>query len=136
MPAPTSHDVATWRVVGDPLVAPTGTGPLSGTTMAVKDLYAVAGHKIGAGNAAYLDEAEPATTHAEVVGLLLAAGAAVRVERGLGIEVEQRHGDRDRALIGRREHGFHGGRIGKLTADRCQVALVGDYECMANFPPR
>lgn len=78
MPAPTSHDVATWRVVGDPLVAPTGTGPLSGTTMAVKDLYAVAGHKIGAGNAAYLDEAEPATTHAEVVGLLLAAGAAVR----------------------------------------------------------
>ncbi|HEY8789443.1 MAG TPA: amidase family protein [Actinopolymorphaceae bacterium] len=77
-PSAPSHDVATWRVVGDPLVAPTGAGPLSGTTMAVKDLYAVAGHAVGAGNAAFLDEAEPAAEHAEVVGLLLSAGVAVR----------------------------------------------------------
>lgn len=75
---PASIDVATWRVVGDPLVAPTGTGPLSGTTMAVKDLYAVAGHRVGAGNAAYLDEATPAPKHADVVGLLLSAGVAIR----------------------------------------------------------
>lgn len=76
-PTPT-HDVATWRVVGDPLVGPTGEGPLSGTTMAVKDLYAVAGHAIGAGNPAYLDEAVTAAEHAEVVRLLLSAGAAIR----------------------------------------------------------
>lgn len=76
MPAPI--DVATWRVVGDPLVAPTGVGPLSGTTMAVKDLYAVAGHRVGAGNAAYLAEASPAAEHAEVVGLLLSAGVTIR----------------------------------------------------------
>ncbi len=73
-----THDVATWRIVGDPLVAPTGAGSLSGTTMAVKDLYAVAGHAIGAGNAAYLADAVPAAGHAEVIGLLLAAGVAIR----------------------------------------------------------
>jgi amidase len=73
-----ARDVATWRIVGDPLVPPTGTGSLSGTTMAVKDLYSVAGYAVGAGNAAFLDEGEPAPEHAEVVGILLAAGVAVR----------------------------------------------------------
>lgn len=75
---PVLVDVATWRVVGEPLIAPTGTGSLSGTTMAVKDLYAVAGHAVGAGNAAYLAEAAPAVEHAAVVGLLLSAGVAIR----------------------------------------------------------
>lgn len=75
--AATTHDVATWRIVGEPLVAATGAGSLSGLTMAVKDLYAVAGHAVGAGNAAFLAEAEPAVAHAEVVSRLLAAGVAV-----------------------------------------------------------
>lgn len=73
-----ARDVATWRIVGDPLVAPTGAGSLSGTAMAVKDLYAVAGYPVGAGNAAYLDEAAPALEHAALVGLLLSAGVAIR----------------------------------------------------------
>jgi len=73
-----SRDVATWRVVGDPLIAPTGAGSLSGKTMAVKDLYAVAGHAVGAGNAAHLDEAVPAADHAAVIGALLSAGVAIR----------------------------------------------------------
>lgn len=43
-------DPAVWRVVGTPLVPPTGSGALDGVTLAVKDLFAVAGQPIGAGN--------------------------------------------------------------------------------------
>lgn len=67
----------TWRVVGNPLVVPTGVGSLDGETVAVKDLFAVAGHRIGAGNPAWLAHAEPQTRHAEAVARLLAAGAGV-----------------------------------------------------------
>ncbi|MET0932045.1 MAG: amidase family protein [Aeromicrobium sp.] len=70
-------DRRTWRVVGNPLVVPTGTGILDGETVAVKDLYAVAGHRIGAGNPAWLDHAAVEPRHAEVVARLLGAGAAV-----------------------------------------------------------
>ncbi|MET1036678.1 MAG: amidase family protein, partial [Aeromicrobium sp.] len=70
-------DPRTWRVVGDPLVEPTGTGSLDGQTVAVKDLYAVAGHPIGAGNPAWLDHAEPETRHAAAVARLLGAGAGI-----------------------------------------------------------
>ncbi|SDF41097.1 Asp-tRNAAsn/Glu-tRNAGln amidotransferase A subunit [Blastococcus fimeti] len=71
-------DPRVWRVVGDPLVPPSGTGPLTGETVAVKDLYAVAGHAVGAGNPAWLADARPEPAHAAVVGRLLDAGAAVR----------------------------------------------------------
>ncbi|MCW2831634.1 MAG: glutamyl-tRNA amidotransferase [Aeromicrobium sp.] len=71
-------DTRIWRVVGNPLVPPTGTGPLDRETVAVKDLYAVAGHRIGAGNPAWLDHAEPQPAHARVVEELLGAGASVR----------------------------------------------------------
>lgn len=70
-------DRRTWRVVGDPLVVPTGAGSLDGETVAVKDLYAVEGHRIGAGNPAWLAHAEPETRHAAVVAQLLGAGASV-----------------------------------------------------------
>jgi Asp-tRNA(Asn)/Glu-tRNA(Gln) amidotransferase A subunit family amidase len=70
-------DGRTWRVVGDPLVVATGTGSLDGETVAVKDLYAVEGHRIGAGNPAWLAHAQPETRHAAVVDRLLGAGASV-----------------------------------------------------------
>lgn len=77
-PAP-ALDTRIWRVVGDPLVASgTDDGPLSGETVAVKDLYAVAGHPIGAGNPDWLKHAAPEPAHAPVVQRLLDAGAAVR----------------------------------------------------------
>ena len=57
---------------------PTGTGPLSGESVAVKDLYAVAGQRVGAGNPAWLDEAPVETTNAWAVQRLLDAGAASR----------------------------------------------------------
>ncbi|MFT4187365.1 MAG: amidase family protein [Aeromicrobium sp.] len=73
-----SHDARIWRVVGDPLVAPTGEGPLDGLDVAVKDLFAVAGQKVGAGNPTWLGQARTEAIHAAPVRALLDAGAAVR----------------------------------------------------------
>lgn len=73
-----AFDRRVWRVLGDPLVRPTGSGPLDGETVAVKDLYAVAGHPIGAGNPAWLAAASAEAADAEAVDRLLAAGAGVR----------------------------------------------------------
>ncbi len=68
-------DPAVWRELGDPLVAGSGSGPLAGETVAVKDLYAVAGHPIGVGNPAFLAERAPETEHAPAVRMLLDVGA-------------------------------------------------------------
>jgi Asp-tRNA(Asn)/Glu-tRNA(Gln) amidotransferase A subunit family amidase len=76
--SPSALDTRVWRIVGDPLVPPSGHGPLNGETVAVKDLYAVAGHAIGAGNPARLADATPEPAHAAAVARLLGAGAAVR----------------------------------------------------------
>jgi len=77
-PAP-ALDTSVWRVVGDPLVPSTDPdGALSGETVAVKDLYAVAGQRIGAGNPEWLQHAAPEPEHADVVRLLLDAGAEIR----------------------------------------------------------
>ncbi|ADP82968.1 amidase [Pseudofrankia inefficax] len=68
---------AVWRVRGGPLVAGVGEGPLRGLTVAVKDLFAVQGHRTGAGNPTWLAEAAPEPRHAPAVAALLAAGADV-----------------------------------------------------------
>jgi Asp-tRNA(Asn)/Glu-tRNA(Gln) amidotransferase A subunit family amidase len=70
-------DKATWRVQGDPLVAPTGDGPLAGMRLAVTDLYAVAGQQIGAGSGRRLAEVPAETGTAAVVTRLLGQGARV-----------------------------------------------------------
>lgn len=94
---PPAIDRRVWRVVGEPLVSgargdgstgtapPAGPGsaddatrPLSGETVAVKDLFAVAGHAIGAGVPAYLAGATPETRHAAAVQRLVDAGADLR----------------------------------------------------------
>ncbi|NMO89317.1 amidase [Actinomycetospora sp. TBRC 11914] len=66
-----------WREVGAPLVAGAPSGPLAGLTVAVKDLFAVRGHPIGAGNPTWLAGAGPEARHADAVAALLAAGADV-----------------------------------------------------------
>ena len=66
-----------WRVVGTPLVRGAAAGSLTGETVAVKDLYDVAGFSVGAGVPEYLDSAEPALAHSPAVKALLAAGANV-----------------------------------------------------------
>jgi amidase len=70
-------DGSVWRVVGTPLVAPAGPGPLDGVTVAVKDLFAVAGEKLGAGNPTWLAAQEPQASSAPAVGALLGAGAEI-----------------------------------------------------------
>lgn len=67
-----------WRELGDPLVAAAADGPLAGETVAVKDLYAVAGFPIGVGNPTFLAEASIETAHAPAVQQLLDAGADIR----------------------------------------------------------
>lgn len=70
-------DLTVWREVGAPLVGATGAGPLSGHTVAVKDLFAVAGFAVGAGVDDFRAERAPETGHAAVVAALLGAGADI-----------------------------------------------------------
>src|SRR5207302_4527352 len=65
-----------WRKLGAPLVAG-GDGPLAGVKVAVKDLFALAGERIGAGNPDWLREASPEPRHASAVAALVGAGAEV-----------------------------------------------------------
>jgi Asp-tRNA(Asn)/Glu-tRNA(Gln) amidotransferase A subunit family amidase len=76
-PAP-ALDARVWRVVGAPLVPPTGSGELDGLEIAVKDLFAIEGQRIGAGVPAHLAEAAIETETAPAVADLLEAGASVR----------------------------------------------------------
>lgn len=76
-PAVPAMDRTVWRVLGDPLLPGAPGGPLSGHTVAVKDLFAVRGHPVGAGNPTWLAQAPVAEEHAAAVSSLLGAGAAV-----------------------------------------------------------
>lgn len=76
IPAP-AVDGRVWRTFGDPLVAATGTGPLQGMSVAVKDLFALEGFATGAGSEEWLAEARPEKTTAAAPAALLAAGAIV-----------------------------------------------------------
>ncbi|MET9909314.1 amidase [Streptomyces sp. NPDC006476] len=67
-------DPAVWRVAG-PLVKSSGRGPLAHVRTAVKDLFAVAGQRVGAGNPAWLAAARTEERHADAVRRLLDAGA-------------------------------------------------------------
>jgi Asp-tRNA(Asn)/Glu-tRNA(Gln) amidotransferase A subunit family amidase len=70
-------DPTVWRETGDPLLPATGTGPLTGRSVAVKDLFTLSGFRVGAGNEEWLAERSPETTTAPAVAALLAAGAVV-----------------------------------------------------------
>lgn len=75
-PAP-AVDPRIWREVGTPLIAGSAGGPLAGQAVAVKDLFAIAGHRIGAGIPEYLASAPVETSTAPAVQALLNAGATV-----------------------------------------------------------
>ncbi|MFE0420363.1 AtzH-like domain-containing protein [Streptomyces tendae] len=75
---PKAFDRTVWRTLGDPLIPATSDGPLTGLTVAVKDVFAVAGHSTGAGNPAWLGTAAAQTRHAWAVASLLAGGVSVR----------------------------------------------------------
>ncbi|WP_418277468.1 AtzH-like domain-containing protein [Isoptericola jiangsuensis] len=77
-PRATALDRRVWRTVGDPLYQGAWTGPLAGLTVAVKDLFALQGYRIGAGNPTYLDHARRETSTAPAVSDLLRGGASLR----------------------------------------------------------
>lgn len=53
------------------------TGPLAGLTAAVKDMYAIAGERMGCGNPDWLASHEPAVRHCPPVQKILDAGATI-----------------------------------------------------------
>jgi len=71
-------DRTIWRSVGDPFLQGSWEGSLAGLTVAVKDLFAIAGFRVGAGNPTYLEEARPEKATAPAVADLLRAGASLR----------------------------------------------------------
>ena len=77
-PRAQAFDRSVWRTVGDPLWQGAWEGPLTGLTVAVKDLFAIKGYRIGAGNPTYLDAARAEPTTAPAVGDLLRGGASLR----------------------------------------------------------
>jgi amidase len=71
-------------------------GPLSGLTLAVKDLYDVAGERTGAGNPDWMAKHPPAARHAWAVQALLDAGATsvgrtITVELAFGMSGDNIH---------------------------------------------
>lgn len=72
-----AFDTRVWRCVGAPLVPELAPGALDGTRVAVKDLYAVRGFRIGAGVPEYLADGTEEPEHAAAVRSLLMAGAEV-----------------------------------------------------------
>ena len=75
---PQALDRSIWRSVGDPLLQGAWEGPLEGLNVAVKDLFAIAGYRIGAGNPAFLESAKPEPKTAPAVADLLRGGASLR----------------------------------------------------------
>ncbi|MFT3797808.1 AtzH-like domain-containing protein [Microbacterium sp.] len=71
-------DRSVWRTVGDPLWQGAWEGPLQGLTVAVKDVFAIKGYRIGAGNPTFLDAARAETTTAPAVSDLMRGGASLR----------------------------------------------------------
>lgn len=58
-------------------IAGAAEGPLCGLQAAVKDMYAIAGHRTGGGNPTWYEHASPAEQHCSVVRALLDAGATI-----------------------------------------------------------
>lgn len=78
MTEPNGSGDAVWRACGDPLLAATGHGALDGESVAVKDLYAVAGYSIGAGIPEFASGQPAQVADAAAVAALRAAGAQIR----------------------------------------------------------
>ncbi|QXZ10141.1 amidase [Comamonas sp. Y33R10-2] len=74
-----AFDSTVWRTYGTPLVAGSSNGPLSGLSVAVKDLFAVKGQVTGAGNEQWLaQQTRAATASAPAIQQLLDAGASIK----------------------------------------------------------
>jgi amidase len=72
-----STDYNAWRERFELTGATSAPGELAGHLLAVKDMYAVAGYRIGAGNAAVLAAALPEPRDSSTVAILKGAGAVI-----------------------------------------------------------
>ncbi|WP_206189702.1 amidase, partial [Streptomyces griseoruber] len=125
-------DPAVWRVAG-PLVASTGQGPLAQVRTAVKDLFAVAEQRVGAGNPAWLAEARTEPEHADAVRQLLDAGAeltgiAQTDELAFGLAGTNRHygTPANPAAPGRITGGSSSGPAAAVARGRADLGLATD----------
>ncbi len=71
-------DPRIWRLYGDPLVSAQTHGPLSGLSVAAKDVFQIAGQQTGFGNPYFLEQAPVNFQHARVVQQLLDAGVTIQ----------------------------------------------------------
>ena len=77
-PRAQAFDRSVWRTRRRPALAGRVGGAARRLTVAVKDLFAIKGYRIGAGNPAFLDGARAETTTAPAVSDLLRGGASLR----------------------------------------------------------
>ncbi len=117
------------------------TGPLSGLTFAVKDLYDVAGHITTAGNPYFGAERGPAAGHAETVARLLAAGAELvgkttTDEFAFGINGMNHHFGvpTNPEAPGRVTGGSSGGSAAAVAGGLCDFALGTDTGGSVRIP--
>lgn len=74
---PIDTATAVWRAKAAPLIPGSGKGCLRGESVAVKDLFAVAGESIGAGNPVRLAQQSAQSRNAAAVQALIRAGADI-----------------------------------------------------------
>jgi amidase len=114
-------------------VANAPSGPLSGLTFAVKDIYDVAGYKTGCGNPMKTAEAQPASRHAPCVAALLDAGARFvgkthTAELAFSLDGRNAHfgTPENPAAPGRVPGGSSSGSASAVAGKLCDFALGSD----------
>lgn len=137
----TPADKAIWRVSGTPLVAATASGPLDDLRLAVTDLYAVAGHQIGAGNRRWLSAAPVERRSADSVSALLDRGAqliglAHTADMGFGhTGIDSRSGTPPNpAVPGHLPGGSTSGAASAVSTEAADIALGVDTTGSMRIP--
>lgn len=122
-------------------IAGSGSGPLAGLTVAIKDMYDISGERTGGGNPDWLAAQQPAARHASAVQKLLDAGATVigkticdeffysvaGVNEHYGTPVNPR-------APGRIPGGSSSGSASAVAANACDVALGSDTGGSVRIP--
>jgi len=123
------------------IVEPTGSGPLDGLTVAVKDLIDVAGHRTSCGNPRWRETHPPAAAHAVAVELLLGAGArlvgkTISDELAFSIVGENAHygTPRNPAAPGRVPGGSSSGSASAVAGGECDLGLGTDTTGSVRVP--
>jgi amidase len=125
----------------EPAATWSGDGPLSHLPLAVKDVIDVAGVRTGAGNPAFLEEAEPALDHAVAVARLVKAGARVigkahTDELAFSLSGTNAHygTPRNAAAPGRVPGGSSSGSAAAVASGMAQIALGTDTAGSTRVP--